>query len=109
MSIECPASGCDYTGMLDAVEGHVGGKADALHEGVVIPQVGNSLTGGEGSGEDFEIPLWVLIAVGVVALGLLYYAGSDGGDQLDEQAEPAGEMGVESDTQEPELPDGGLS
>lgn len=35
MSVQCPAAGCGYTGHLDAVEGHIGGVADALHEGVV--------------------------------------------------------------------------
>lgn len=90
MSVECPASGCDYTGTLDAVEGHIGGSADGLHEGVTVPDLRGYLPGeggGEGGEEASEIPLWLVVVAGVVVLYLLYRAAQDGQEQPDEQDE----------------------
>jgi hypothetical protein len=89
MSIECPAGACDYTGTMDAVEGHIGGTADALHEGVAVPDVRAYLDGEEGGGEAFEMPLWAWVAVAVVVV-LLVYQFTGGNDQPDDQGDDQG-------------------
>lgn len=99
MSIECPAGACDYMGTMDAVEGHIGGSADVLHEGVVVPDVRAHLAGEEGDGEAFGMPLWAWVAVVVVVVLLLsQLAGGD--DQADDQDEPASEVEEEPASQE---------
>lgn len=39
MSAECSAPECDFAGAVDAVAGHIGGKTDDLHAGVVPDRV----------------------------------------------------------------------
>lgn len=71
MAVQCPAEGCDYSGMLDAVEGHVGGKVDDLHDGVVMSEVGESFH--EGVHEPLAgvhealggYPWWVYVGAGI--------------------------------------------
>ena len=79
MAVECPASGCGYAGHLDAVEGHIGGVNDALHEAVVSADLRESLHG-EASGGGFWTPLRVL---GVVLLAVLVWAALNGGHEDD--------------------------
>lgn len=93
MAIECPASGCDYTGTLDAVEGHVGGVADALHEGVVTSGLAQSLHG-EGSGGVDGVNWKPLVAVGIVVLIGLWWLSRDTRTS-EEQAAEGPELGGE--------------
>lgn len=88
MSVECPAAGCDYSGHLDAVEGHLGGVADKAHRGVVPADLRKSLDG-KGS-EGLAVGLALVV---VVAVLLLYWSGSDeqeeGGTDESEASEGA--------------------
>jgi len=86
MSVECPAGACDYMGTMDAVEGHIGGSADALHEGVAVPDVRAYLNGEEGGGEASEMPPWAWVAVALV-VALLVYLATSGNGQADDQPE----------------------
>lgn len=72
MSVECPASGCDYSGYMDAVEGHIGGVNDAVHRAVVKSDLRKSLDG-EGSTGGFWTPFRVLLVVlvGLLLVGVL--------------------------------------
>lgn len=65
MAIECPATGCDYVGMVDQVAGHIGGRTDQLHDGIV-PTV---VRGGTAKVADDGIPS-MLVVLAVIALGL---------------------------------------
>lgn len=95
MAVKCPASGCDYSGTLDAVEGHIGGVRDSLHEGIVASDLVKSLhgEGSDGASEGASLsPWWVLVA-GLLLVGVLLWMGSrdqdDRADQEDEQDQPA--------------------
>lgn len=67
MAVECPVDDCSFTGLLDAVEGHIGGVAEG-HGGVVPADVRKSLDG-EGS-EGVPGGLVVLV---VLALLIWYF------------------------------------
>lgn len=90
MSIECPAKGCGYTGHLDAVEGHIGGVADALHDGVVTADLRKSLHGEGSEGVD-EKAILIGIVVLVVVLWGVWKASRTGEDRADEGSEGEGE------------------
>ena len=68
MAVQCPASGCDYAGTLDAVEGHIGGVADTLHEGAVTADLAESLHGKASEGVSKG-----LLAVGIIGLIVLMW------------------------------------
>lgn len=63
MSVQCPAEPCDFTGTLDAVEGHLGGVCDTDHTGIVVSDLRQSLHGGSEGGRK-----GLLVALGVVAV-----------------------------------------
>jgi len=90
MAVECPASGCDYAGHMDAVEGHIGGVNDALHQAVVKSDLRKSLDGKASTGA-FWTPYRV---VGVVLLGVLVWTvisggREDGGSAVEEEQDGA--------------------
>jgi hypothetical protein len=72
MSVQCPAPDCDYAGHLDAVEGHIGGVGDPLHQGVVPADLRKSLDGKASEGVAIGL---LLLVVGVVLL--VYLAGQE--------------------------------
>lgn len=65
MSVQCPADGCDFTGHMDAVEGHIGGVSDPDHVGVVVPDLRASLSKGTNTR---KIGLLVALVVGIFVL-----------------------------------------
>lgn len=85
MAVECPASGCDYSGHLDAVEGHIGGVSEG-HDGLVPADLRKSLHG-EGS-EGLAVGLIALVVV-VAVLWYLHRQASedDGGSGVSESSE----------------------
>jgi len=50
-TVECPANGCDFTGLPSAVAGHYGGKRDDAHAGGYQTAL-DMLDGGESSESD---------------------------------------------------------
>lgn len=69
MSVQCPADPCDFTGMIDQVEGHIGGKADKVHEGVTTSSLQESL---HGEGSD-GLPVWVLGGLSLLVVLVVWY------------------------------------
>jgi hypothetical protein len=65
MAVACPAAGCEYSGLVDQVEGHLGGVADAAHEGLTVSALEESLHG-EGSEGLPAVALGGLVLVGVL-------------------------------------------
>lgn len=72
MAVSCPADGCDFDGTMDQVEGHIGGVADDLHEGIVESELVQSL---QGEGND-GLPIGLLAVVGLVLLVLMFSSDS---------------------------------
>lgn len=89
MSIQCPADGCDFTGMLDAVQGHVGGSGDTLHDGLAPPDVRAGLDQGEGPAEGSQMPSWVVVAVALVLVLLVVHAHTSDWSESEDRDEPA--------------------
>lgn len=65
MTVECPAPGCSFEGLVDQVAGHIGGRTDEVHDGMVPTAV----RGGADQGNSDGIPR-ELVLLGVIALGL---------------------------------------
>jgi hypothetical protein len=90
MAVECPAPECDFAGHLDAVEGHIGGSTDGVHDGVVPSDLRESLHG-EGS-EGLAVGLLALVAV-VLAL---WYLSRDSEQEESEDEESGPSEGLEA-------------
>jgi hypothetical protein len=109
MSVECPAGGCGYTGHLDAVEGHIGGVGDRVHEGVVVADLRKSLHGKASGGLPAGLVLLVVGSV-VVVLYLRSQGESGGSEGLNqsesEDIDQSGGQGDEQEVEEPVAPVG---
>lgn len=90
MAIECPAPGCDYSGLVDQVAGHIGGCTDELHDGMVPTRVRGGVDQG-GVDHDGGVPTIVLVGVGLVFVLLVVSYFSD--DRDEDRAGSAGEPG----------------
>jgi len=77
VSVECPARECGFQGTLDAVEGHIGGVNDALHQQVVVSDLREMLHG-EASEGGFWTPTRVLLLAVLVVLAAAIVSGGDG-------------------------------
>lgn len=86
MSVTCPAETCDFTGMVDQVEGHIGGVADEAHRGVTVSSLQESLHG--KASEGLRVGL-LLLVVGAVVVVWYYY------QQKEESAETEESAGAE--------------
>ena len=83
MAIECPAPGCDYEGLVDQVAGHIGGRTDEVHDGMVPTAVRD----GAAEVVDDGIPTEILV-LAVIALGLgvaSYMIWTESGEVEDEE------------------------
>jgi hypothetical protein len=69
MAVDCPAQGCDFEGMVDAVAGHIGGKTDNLHAGVVPDRVGGGLPSENSTGLS-TTQIVVIVAVVVLVFAV---------------------------------------
>jgi hypothetical protein len=70
MSAECSAPECDFAGAVDAVAGHIGGKTDDLHAGVVPDRIGDDPGSGDGLNLDVQAVVLVLGAALILFLVL---------------------------------------
>lgn len=85
MGATCPAGGCDFSGPIEAVCGHLGGSSDSAHEGLSAPGEG----GQEGAGF-LPVPPHTLLIVGLLATVYLL----DEGDEKGESASGSGGRGA---------------
>lgn len=90
MSVSCPAEACEFTGMVDQVEGHIGGVADKAHRGVSMSSLQESLHGKASEGP--PVGLILLLVLGLSVSWYLY-------QQSEGEAESEDSEGLEGSKQ----------
>ncbi len=87
MAVECPAEGCDFEGMVDAVAGHIGGSNDDVHAGVVPDRVSEAGSGGPGL-STLQVALVVAAVVLVgLAVASVAFSGEPAPEPQDDEPE----------------------